>query len=151
MEMTIAMADGTSVNPLMACYGIGVGRALASVAEESCDDKGLVWPMSIAPWQIYLCPLRLDDEMVAKKAEELEQNLSEKFEVLYDDRKVSAGVKLTDSELMGIPLRVLISPRSLANDEAEITIRKSGEKIMVKLEDLTQTLEKIIKEEMEAL
>lgn len=151
MEMTIAMADGTSVNPLMACYGIGVGRALASVAEESCDDKGLVWPMSIAPWQIYLCPLRLDDEMVAKKAEELEQSLSEKFEVLYDDRKVSAGVKLTDSELMGIPLRVLISPRSLANDEAEITIRKSGEKIMVKLEDLTQTLEKIIKEEMEAL
>ena len=151
MEMTIAMADGTSVNPLMACYGIGVGRALASVAEESCDDKGLVWPMSIAPWQIYLCPLRLDDEMVAKKAEELEQSLSEKFEVLYDDRKVSAGVKLTDSELMGIPLRVLISPRSLANDEAEITIRKSGEKTMVKLEDLTQTLEKIIKEEMEAL
>lgn len=151
MEMTIAMADGTLVNPLMACYGIGVGRALASVAEESCDDKGLVWPMSIAPWQIYLCPLRLDDEMVAKKAEELEQSLSEKFEVLYDDRKVSAGVKLTDSELMGIPLRVLISPRSLANDEAEITIRKSGEKIMVKLEDLTQTLEKVIKEEMEAL
>ena len=151
MEMTIAMADGTSINPLMACYGIGVGRALASVAEESCDDKGLVWPMSIAPWQIYLCPLRLDDEMVAKKAEELEQSLSEKFEVLYDDRKVSAGVKLTDSELMGIPLRVLISPRSLANDEAEITIRKSGEKIMVKLENLTQTLEKIIKEEMEAL
>ncbi len=151
MDMTIAMADGTSINPLMACYGIGVGRALASVAEESCDDKGLVWPMSITPWQIYLCPLRLDDEMVAKKAEELEQSLSEKFEVLYDDRKVSAGVKLTDSELMGIPLRVLISPRSLANDEAEITIRKSGEKIMVKLEDLTQTLEKIIKEEMEAL
>lgn len=151
MDMTIAMPDGTSINPLMACYGIGVGRALASVAEESCDDKGLVWPMSIAPWQIYLCPLRLDDETVAKKAEELEQSLSEKFEVLYDDRKVSAGVKLTDSELMGIPLRVLISPRSLANDEAEITIRKSGEKIMVKLEDLTQTLEKIIKEEMEAL
>lgn len=151
MDMTITMPDGSNINPLMACYGIGVGRALASVAEEWCDEKGLVWPMSIAPWQIYFCPLRLDDSEVNKKAEEINNSLEKAFEVLYDDRIVSAGIKLTDSELMGIPIRVLISPRSLANDEAELTIRRTGEKIMVKLENLISSLKSIINKEMEAL
>ncbi len=151
MDMTINMPDGTLINPLMACYGIGVGRALASVAEESSDEKGLVWPMSIAPWQIYFCPLRMDDNSVKEKAEELEKSLSNNFELLYDDRNVSAGIKLTDSELMGIPLRVVISPRSLSNNEAEITIRKSGEKIMCKLDNLNELLKNLINKEMEEL
>ena len=151
MEMTINMSDGTLMNPLMACYGIGVGRAIASVAEESSDEKGLVWPISIAPWQIYLCPLRMDDNSVKEKAEELEKTLLNDFEVLYDDRNVSAGIKLTDSELIGIPLRVVISPRSLTNNEAEITIRKSGEKIMCKLDDLNALLKNLINKEMEVL
>ena len=148
MDMTIAMPDGSLANPLMACYGIGVGRALASVAEESCDEKGLVWPMSIAPWQVYLCPLRLDNEKVKEEAEKLEKQLQEKFEVLYDDRNVSAGVKLTDSELMGIPIRVVISPRSLENRQAEITIRKTGEKIMTELDKFEKTIKTIIEEQM---
>ena len=148
MDMTIAMPDGSLANPLMACYGIGVGRALASVAEESCDEKGLVWPMSIAPWQVYLCPLRLDNEKVKEEAEKLEKQLQEKFEVLYDDRNVSAGVKLTDSELMGIPIRVVVSPRSLENRQAEITIRKTGEKIMTELDKVEKTIKTIIEEQM---
>ena len=151
MEMTITMPDGKPINPLMACYGIGVGRALASVAEESSDAKGLVWPISIAPWQVYFCPLRLDDENVKTQAEKLEKSLAKEFELLYDDRNLSAGIKLTDSELMGIPFRVVISPRSLQNEEAEITIRKSGEKIMVKLCELNNTLHDLINKEMEEL
>ena len=151
MEMTITMPDGKPINPLMACYGIGVGRALASVAEESSDAKGLVWPISIAPWQVYFCPLRLDDENVKTQAEKLEKSLAKEFELLYDDRNLSAGIKLTDSELMGIPVRVVISPRSLQNEEAEITIRKSGEKIMVKLCELNNTLHDLINKEMEEL
>lgn len=151
MEMTITMPDGKLINPLMACYGIGVGRALASVAEESSDAKGLVWPISIAPWQVYFCPLRLDDENVKTQAEKLEKSLAKEFELLYDDRNLSAGIKLTDSELMGIPFRVVISPRSLQNEEAEITIRKSGEKIMVKLCELNNTLHDLINKEMEEL
>ncbi len=145
MGMTVSMPDGSSMNPIMGCYGIGVGRCIASIAEELADEKGLVWPVSVAPWHIYLCPLRNDDVQVAETAEKLYKSLSEKFEVLYDDRKVSAGVKLTDSELMGIPVRVVVSPRSLTQGEAEITLRASGEKIMVKLEKLEEELENLLK------
>lgn len=144
MGMQVSMPDGSLMYPIMGCYGIGIGRAIASVAEESSDDKGLVWPMSIAPWQIYLCPLRNDDEIVEEKAEELYKSLSKKFEVLYDDRKVSAGIKLTDSELMGIPVRVVISPRSLSSSQAEITIRANGEKTMVDLDKLEDYLSSLV-------
>lgn len=146
MGMTISMPDGSQINPIMGCYGIGVGRCLAAVVEESADEKGIVWPVSIAPWQIYLCPLKNDNEEVLNRAEELYKILSNDFEVLYDDRKSSPGVKLTDSELMGIPVRVVISPRSLENNQAEVTIRKNGEKIMVDIEELTEQLKRIIKE-----
>jgi len=146
MGLSISMPDGSTMSPIMGCYGIGVGRCLASIAEERCDDKGLVWPMSIAPWQIYLCPLRNDDQKIAQVADELYEELSKQgFEVIYDDRISSAGVKFKDSELMGIPVRVVVSPRSLENNEAEITIRESGEKIMVSLSDLNQKLNEIIR------
>lgn len=146
MGLTVSLPDGNQINPIMGCYGIGVGRCLASIAEESCDEKGLVWPLSIAPWQIYLCPLRNDDEKVAKVAEELYRDLQkEGFEVLYDDRIASAGVKLKDSELMGIPVRVVVSPRSLENNEAEITIRESGNKIMISLAGLMNKLKELTK------
>ena len=143
MEMTISMPDGSQINPIMGCYGIGVGRCLAGIVEESADDKGIVWPMSIAPWLLYLCPLRNDNPEIEKVADELYENLSKEFEVLYDDRKLSAGAKLTDSELMGIPVRVVISPRSLAENNAEITIRETGEKLMVKLDNLCKTLKEL--------
>lgn len=145
MGMTIQMPDGSSMNPIMGCYGIGVGRCLAAVVEEKADDKGIVWPMSIAPWQIYLCPLKTEDERVLNISEKLYKDLSKSFEVLYDDRKVSAGMKLTDSELMGIPLRIVVSPRSIENDEAEVLIRESGEKKMIKLSSLEKELRNIIK------
>ena len=145
MGMTIQDQNGQQINPIMGCYGIGVGRSLAGIVEENSDEKGIVWPLAIAPWHIYLCPIRSDDEQVKSEAEKLYKSLSNKFEVLYDDRVVSAGVKLTDSELMGIPLRVVISPRTLANSTAEITIRKTGEKVFVELDNLTDALNKIIK------
>lgn len=145
MDMTISMPDGSKLHPIMGCYGIGIGRCLAGIVEESADEKGIVWPMAVAPWQIYLCPLRNDDAEIEKKADELYETLSKKFEVLYDDRKTSAGMKLTDSELMGIPVRVVISPRSLSANQAEITIRESGEKIMVELDKLEETLSNLTK------
>ena len=144
MGMTIHMPDGSQMNPYMGCYGIGVGRAIASIIEEKADDKGIVWPVSIAPWQIYLCPLKNENEDVLKETEKLYEILSNKYEVLYDDRKVSAGIKLTDSELMGMPVRVVISPRSLENQECEVTIRESGEKIMVKLDEIEVKLKEIL-------
>lgn len=145
MGLTIHMPDGSQANPIMGCYGIGIGRCLASIAEENCDEKGLVWPMSVAPWHIYLCAIRNDDQNVKEQAERLYDKLTaENFEVLYDDRITSAGVKLTDSELMGIPVRIVISPKTIENGELEITIRKTGEKIFVKEENLSKKLDEII-------
>lgn len=130
MGMTVLNAEGKAVNPIMGCYGIGVGRAIASIAEESADEKGLNWPMSVAPWHVYLCVIRPDDERVRAKAEELYAELEKRgVEVLMDDRAQSAGFKFADCDLMGIPLRLVVSPRALERDEAEIKIRSTGETI----------------------
>lgn len=145
MGLSISMPDGSTINPVMGCYGIGVGRCIAAIAEESSDDKGLVWSISIAPWQIYLCPIRLDNEVVKNESEKLLKQLEDSgYEVLYDDRNVSAGIKFNDSELMGIPVRIVISPRSLENGQVEITIRESGEKIMTDVEKVMSELPAII-------
>lgn len=145
MGLTVSLPDGSTINPIMGCYGIGVGRCLASIAEESSDEKGLCWPMAIAPWHIYLCPLRLDDENVRRQAERLYSRLqAENFEVLYDDRIASAGTKLTDSELMGIPVRIVISPKTIENGNIEISIRATGEKFFVSEEALSKKLDEII-------
>lgn len=145
MGLSVHMPDGSTINPVMGCYGIGIGRCIASIAEENCDEKGLVWPMSVAPWHIYLCPIRLDDPAVKEKAEWLYKKLTaENFEVLYDDRVASPGVKFTDSELMGIPVRIIISPKTLQSGEVEISLRKTGEKFFVKEESLSKKLDEII-------
>ena len=145
MGLTVSLPDGSTINPIMGCYGIGVGRCLASIAEESSDEKGLCWPMAIAPWHIYLCPLRLDDENVRAQAEKLYSRLqAENFEVLYDDRIASAGTKLTDSELMGIPVRIVISPKTIENGNIEITVRETGEKLFVNEQNLSKKLDEII-------
>ena len=136
----------------MGCYGIGIGRALASIIEEKGDDKGIVWPMTVAPWQVHFCPLRLDDENVSAVADELyKKMLDAGIEVLYDDRIVSAGVKLTDSELMGMPIRVVISPKTMANGTAEVTMRETGETNFIPLQNLLSELKAIIEDEIEEI
>lgn len=149
MGMKINMPDGTTQEPIMGCYGIGVGRALASIIEEKADDKGIIWPMTIAPWQIHFCPIRMDDENVSAVADELYKKMNENgIEVLFDDRNVSAGIKLTDSELMGMPIRVVISPKTMANSEAEVTIRETGEKIFIPIKELIPELKAMIEDEI---
>ncbi|MDR2267126.1 MAG: proline--tRNA ligase [Christensenellaceae bacterium] len=127
MGMTVSNKDGVAVNPIMGCYGIGVGRALASIAEETSDEKGLNWPLQVAPWIVYLCPLRYDDPVIKEKSDELYSKLtSAGIETLYDDRESSPGVKFADCDLMGIPIRVVISQRLIASDSIEIRLRASG-------------------------
>jgi prolyl-tRNA synthetase len=141
MGMTVLNAEGAAVNPIMGCYGIGVGRAIASAAEELADEKGLNWPMSIAPWHVYLCPLRVDTPEVKQAADRLYAELTNAgVEVLYDDRDCSAGFKFSDCDLMGIPLRLVVSPRSLAENNVEIAFRASGEKINVGLSECVEYL-----------
>ena len=144
MGMTVLNAEGKAVNPIMGCYGIGVGRAIASIAEESADEKGLSWPMSVAPWHVYLCVIRPDDERVRAKAEELYAELEKRgVEVLMDDRAQSAGFKFADCDLMGIPLRLVVSPRAIERNEAEIKIRSTGETITCPYSECADRIEEM--------
>jgi len=124
MDMTYLDADGISHNPIMGCYGIGVGRLAASVCEVHHDDYGPIWPMSIAPWQVHLCAMRADDPLVKENADRLYQQLQKAgVEVIYDDRTVSAGFMFSDADLLGVPLRIIVSPRNNKENVCEFTAR----------------------------
>ena len=149
MGMTVHDSEGNEINPIMGCYGIGVGRALGSVLEEWSDEKGLVFPMSIAPWQVVLCPLRLNDENVLSVTNSIYGELQNAgVEVLYDDRDISAGAKFAESELMGMPIRLVISPRSLEGGQVELSIRRTGEKQMIDISNVVEVVKNIIKDEL---
>ena len=146
MSMTVHDKDGKDINPIMGCYGIGVGRNLACIAEESSDEKGLVWNMNVAPWEVEVCPLRLDDENVQNNAIKLYNDLNDAgIDVLYDDRNVSAGYKFADCELLGIPVRVVISPRSLEQNQVEISFRDGSEKVMIGFDNAVEYLVNYVK------
>ncbi|MFQ8832600.1 MAG: His/Gly/Thr/Pro-type tRNA ligase C-terminal domain-containing protein [Ruthenibacterium lactatiformans] len=98
----------------MGCYGIGVGRLAACVCEVRHDDHGPVWPLAIAPWQVHLCCLRADDAEQKRRRMHCTHRCRKRCRVLYDDRTVSAGVMFADADLLGIPVRVIVSPRNCA-------------------------------------
>ena len=124
MGMTYVDADGTMKNPIMGCYGIGVGRLAASVCEAHRDDYGPIWPISIAPWHVQICSLRSDNEEVAATSKRIYDELTKRgVEVLWDDRSVSAGVMFSDADLFGVPVRVVVSPKGLKNGTIEISAR----------------------------
>jgi len=130
---------------VMGCYGIGLGRLLAAAIEQSHDEKGIIWPMAIAPYHIYLCPLYLENAQVVETAEKLYSDLTARgLEVLYDDRNESPGVKFNDADLLGIPLRVTISPRTLEKKSAEVKWRTEKKAQLVPLASLVKTLKELI-------
>ena len=139
--------NGVSQPIVMGSYGIGLGRLLAALIEYSHDDKGVIWPLSIAPYHIYLCPLHLENPQVAAKAEKLYADLeTEGLEVLFDDRKESPGVKFNDADLLGIPIRVTISPRTLKTNSVEIKRRSEKKSKLVPLEGIATRLKELISE-----
>ena len=121
---------------VMGCYGIGVGRLMAAAMEQNHDEHGIVWPLPIAPYQVHLCALSLDRPGVAEAADQLYESLEAAgLEVLYDDRDESPGVKFNDADLLGIPVRLTVSPRNLKQDAVEITDRTTLEKRMAPMSD----------------
>ena len=135
--------DGISKPIIMGCYGIGLGRLMAAEVEHNHDDKGIIWPLSIAPYQIYLCPLSLDKVDVLSVSEDLYNSLQEKgIEVLYDDRDISAGIKFNDADLLGIPLRLTVSPRTLKNQNIELKWRTDKESRFLSLKDVVNDIKK---------
>jgi prolyl-tRNA synthetase len=138
---------GASHPIVMGCYGIGLDRLLAAVIEQHHDDKGIIWPISIAPYQVYLCPLYQEDSKVEAVAEKLYAELeAEGLEVLFDDRRESPGVKFNDADLLGIPLRVTISPRTLDKNSAEVKKRSAKEAELVPLEKVAEKLKELIRD-----
>jgi prolyl-tRNA synthetase len=138
-------AAGVSHPILMGCYGLGVSRLLASAVEQHNDDKGIIWPVPIAPYHVYLCPLYRDGTKVEETVERLYTDLQAGgIEVLFDDRKESPGVKFNDADLLGIPLRVTISPRTLEKDSAEVKWRSEKEAKLMPLKDLATTLKQML-------
>ena len=124
MGMFYDTETGERKNPIMGCYGIGVGRLIASVCEAHHDDYGPLWPITIAPWQVEICALRINDEAVKAAADKLYSELENAgVEVLYDDRPVSAGFMFSDADLLGAPVRVVISPKTLARGCFELAAR----------------------------
>lgn len=126
---------------IMGSYGIGPGRLMGTVAETLSDDKGLIWPASIAPYALHLISIEDKAGEVKKKADELYQTLISKgIEVLYDDRDVRAGEKFADSDLIGIPLRIVVSEKTLAQNSLETKNRRTGEVSLVPISEFSNSI-----------
>jgi len=129
-------------NPMiMGCYGIGVGRTGAAAIEQNHDKDGIIWPMPIAPMEVVIVGLNLNQEAVVQTCQQLYDQLMDKgVEVLFDDRDERPGVKFKDADLIGIPLRMTVSPRNLKKGEVEIKVRSSGEIIYEKVDKAVERL-----------
>ncbi len=139
-------ADGGSHPLLMCCYGIGIGRVMAALVEQSHDEKGILWPFSVAPYHVNLLGLDLDTDEVRRTAEELYAGLlTAGIEVLYDDRAESAGVKFNDADLLGLPLRAVVSKRSLKNGGVELKLRKESAGWIVSPHEVVRVIEEDVK------
>lgn len=149
MRATFIDERGNEKDIVMGCYGIGVGRTVAAAIEQSHDENGIIFPMAIAPFQVLILPINLKIEIIRDMAEKLYKELITRgIEVLYDDRDETPGVKFKDADLIGIPLRVTLGEKNLKNGLLEVKKRKTGETILIEKEKVTETLEKMIGEEL---
>jgi prolyl-tRNA synthetase len=129
--------EGNQKPAIMGCYGIGMGRLLAAILECSHDDKGIVFPPEVAPYQVYLCLLGTDNPDVTATADKIYADLqAANWEVLFDDRDESPGVKFNDADLLGIPLRLTVSPRNLKKQSVELKWRDERDSQLVLIDDL---------------
>ena len=142
--------DGQSHPMIMGCYGIGVGRAMAAVIEQNHDDYGPVWPLSIAPFQVHLIGLNQARPEVSQACELLYKQLQEEgLEVLYDDRGEKAGSAFADADLLGIPFRIVLSPKTLDQAQAEFKRRHWGRRSeMLPLSGLAACIKSMVQEEL---
>jgi prolyl-tRNA synthetase len=136
---------GESRPIIMGCYGFGPSRLLGAAMEQNHDDKGIIWPVSIAPYPVYLCPLFREGSKVAETAEKLYTDLQAAgVEVLFDDRNESAGVKFNDADLIGLPFRITVSPRTLEKDSVEFKKRTDKDAEIVPITEIVKKLQTLI-------
>ena len=149
MDMTYLDANGEAKHPIMGCYGIGVGRLCASICQESHDKFGPIWPMSIAPWHVEVCNLRTDNELVNNTANELYESLKNLgVEVLYDDRDIRPGAMFADADLLGVPVRAVVSPKTCEKGVIEVSFRDKSFKGEFPIAEAAEKIKEIVKAEL---
>jgi prolyl-tRNA synthetase len=141
--------NGQEQTIVMGCYGIGIGRTVAACIEQNYDDKGIIWPMALAPYHVILTPVNVKDEALLRISEDLYQKLSSAgLDVLLDDRDERAGVKFMDADLIGIPVRLTIGPKRLTEGNLEVRFRQSGEVKILSLNEVEDFIVNVVKAEL---
>ncbi|MGC9034348.1 MAG: YbaK/EbsC family protein, partial [Verrucomicrobiia bacterium] len=139
-------SEGKSRPVIMGCYGIGVSRIAAACVEQSHDDRGIIWPIQIAPYHVHLIGLNLEDKAVSDEAERVYSTLNkEGIETLYDDRQLRAGEKFSDADLIGIPVRLTISKRTLEQGKIEFKLRSAQKTELMSLNEAIEKIKYLIK------
>ncbi|MBO5981177.1 MAG: proline--tRNA ligase [Clostridia bacterium] len=145
MGLRYSDENGELQTPIMGCYGIGVGRLCACICQENRDNFGPIWPKSVAPWQVEVCALRADEPAVKECAEKLVKDLEDMgVQVLYDDRPVSAGFMFSDADLLGVPVRAIVSPKNIAGGEIEIATRDKSVRVNVPMAEAIAKIKDLI-------
>ncbi len=142
MDLSVQEERGGRVYPYMGAYGIGVERLMAAIVEANHDDQGIIWPLALAPFRVYLLTIGKSSS-VRQTADHIHQSL--KDIVLYDDRSESAGVKLKDADMLGIPLRVVVSTGGLQEGYVEVRERRTGMMVKVSKGNLMTVIEDLEK------
>lgn len=145
MDATYLDENGRAQPMLMGCYGIGISRTLSAIVEQHHDDKGLIWPLEVTPYDLHILALNMKNDAQVQLAEKLYEDFKANgYDVLFDDRAERAGVKFADSDLIGLPIRITVGKRA---DEGvvEVKIRKTGESFEVAAEELLDFIEKQVK------
>ena len=141
--------DGKEKTMIMGCYGIGIGRTVAACIEQNFDPNGIIWPMPLAPYTVIVTPVNIKESDVMKTSEDIyAELLACGVEVIIDDRDERAGVKFKDADLIGIPLRIVVGSKNLAQGRVELKIRRSGESSLYAIGEVVAQVRKIIAAEM---
>jgi len=141
--------DGQEKIMVMGCYGIGIGRTVAACIEQNFDENGIVWPMPLAPYQVIITPVNINEVDIMKAAESIYASmLNCGIEVILDDRDERAGVKFKDADLIGIPIRITVGQKNLASGNIELKIRKTGENRLYPLPKIVQEVKILIDQEL---
>lgn len=147
LDAVVLDENGRQLPIIMGCYGIGVSRLLSAIVEQHSDENGIVWPRSIAPFDVHVIPVNVKKEEQVELSEKVSELLeSAGYKVLVDDRKERPGVKFADSDLIGIPARITVGKKA-AEGIVEIKLRRTGETLEVKLDELLNSLQILLKEE----
>jgi prolyl-tRNA synthetase len=137
--------DGQEKTMIMGCYGIGIGRTVAACIEQNQDEKGIVWPVPLAPYHVIITPVNVNEKNVYDVAETLYNKMrGEGIEVIFDDRDERAGVKFNDADLIGFPLRVVIGQKNLAQNKVELKIRQTGENKLIAVDEIINEVKEFI-------